>query len=210
MLRWTGDTKRVVPRAAMAGLVLAGVAVGAAVASPPSSAGVDEYDGRTWFTVERETGAHALLLNGLSGLIEAEAPLGAAHSGASFADASDEQTLFSGPGGSVGLTDGTHQSAARSGFGRAGGVLVGDQVLAITNASAQLLPADLTGEPVTLPLAPVPTAAAVVDSQGNGWYLASGPSEKRWAVPVRPHRGPGDGTEVDATTVRLVVVDGDV
>ena len=54
---------------ALAGAAFLAIGVGAAIASPPRSAQVLELDGRTWFSTA--DGRQLLLVNGISGLIEA-------------------------------------------------------------------------------------------------------------------------------------------
>ena len=192
--------------------VLVIVGVGAALASPPRSAGLDEYDGRTWLPVERESGTHLLLVNGLSGLIEAEADLEQSVGPIRFADSTSEHTLFATGTGSLVVDDASHGAAVRPGYGAGGAVLVGGGALAIDRSNAELMPASLVGEPdrIPLPLPPVDGTSLVVDGRGRAWYLGATPDGGRAAVRLGDRAAEPRVVDLDPSTRRLLVVDGAV
>lgn len=192
--------------------VLVIVGVGVALASPPRSAGFEEYDGRTWLPVERASGTHLLLVNGLSGLIEAEADLDQSVGGIRFADSTSERTLFATETGSMVVDDATHSAAVRPGYGAGGAVLVGGRVLALDRSGAELMPANLAGQPtrIPLPLAPVDGTFPVVDGLGRAWYLGATPGGGRAAVLLGDGAGQPRVVGVHPSTRRLLVVDGAV
>ncbi len=208
-------------RARAAAAAVATVAVlgaGAAVASPPRSAGFDDADGRTWLAVEREAGPRLLLVNGLSGLVEAEAALPDGVATVHFVGEGPGRTLFAAADGEVvAVDDATHRTTARPGGAGGHGLVVPGGVLVVGARLATRFPADPGGRPASSPL-PLPRLAdraPVVDGRGRVWFLGSEPAGGRVAVALPASAGgaagdEGDRVAVDRSTTGLLVVDGTV
>lgn len=194
--------------------ILAGIAValgiGAALASPPPSASFDGFDGRTWLPVQREVGPQLLLVNGISGLIEASADLEDVSDPPRFVGAGSGHTLFRSDDSLIAVDDGSHVAATRSVPTPDRAVVAAGRVLVLGERAA-LLPLSLTGEPspLTEAPAPVPGVAPVADAHEQAWYLASAGGRSRAAVRVDPE-GAVRSFAVAPSTTRLAIVNGSV
>ncbi len=154
-----------------------------------------------------------MLVNGISGFVEAQAASGADTTPSlpgrlSFAGSDRQRTLLSGPEGAVLLADGSHDaqvvrtSAASSVLAAAGVVTVG-RVVAVRPVGR----AGHLGAPELVVTDGVPSAAApVVDGNGRAWVLLEGD------VAVRVDRDGRVGKRVRVAPLvsALTVVDGDV
>lgn len=191
---------------AIAATAVLAIGAGAAVASPPRSAQVHELDGRTWFSTN--DGTQLLLLNGISGLIEAATEVPDAEGSLAFVDGRGPRTLLSTGDGLVAVDDGAHTVRRLPGSDR--GVFVGDQWL-VLGEDARRLGTAATASPRPLPGAPAPIggAVAVVDGSGDGWYLGDA-TPGRAAVRVPREGGDALLTPLEDDATRLLVADGHV
>ena len=191
---------------AIVAAAITALGVGAAIASPPRSARLEELDGRTWFATA--DGTQLLLVNGISGLIEAATAVPGAPGPVTFVDGRGPSTLLRGQRGLLVVDDGEHDVALVD--GAAGAAFVGDDVLLLGD-DVRRAPRDdagrsapVRGAPAPLP---VPGAGPFTDGAGDGWYLGVGPAG-RVAVRV-PQDGSGPRlTPVADDVARLLRADG--
>jgi hypothetical protein len=203
-------------RAALAVGGLVAVAVGgAALASPPTSATSSDRDGRTWLAVPDGEGSRLLLVNGISGLIEADADLDAPASEVRFVSERAGRTLLA-TGDSFAVVDDARHEIARV-DDAAAVALADDGIVKLAGTAATLLPLAEAGDdapPTERRLASLPSpiadgTALVTDADGAVWYLSRG-----GATVPNAFRLSNDGTTtpfaVDSSAERLLIVDGEV
>jgi hypothetical protein len=194
-----------------AGLLAFGV--GVAVASPPRSAAFDDADGRTWLPALGADGTRLLVVNGWSGLVEAEATVDGADGALAFAGAEGATSAFTGAGRLVAVDEATHRATSRALAPGSSATVVPGGVLVLDGDEAALLPDDLTGSgrAVALPVPPADAAVApVVDGAGRAWYQGARAGGGKAAVGLGPSAPATTVVDVDPGTARLAVVDGAV
>ena len=212
-LRRTFTRQRLTAVAVVIAVVASGLAVLVAAIDPPARVAADELDGRTWLGVGGAAAGRSrvVLVNGISGFVEAQAASGADTTPSlpgrlSFAGSDRQRTLLSGPDGAVLLADGSHDaqvvrtSAASSVLAAAGVVTVG-RVVAVRPVGR----AGHLGAPELVVTDGVPSAAApVVDGNGRAWVLLEGD------IAVRVDRDGQVGKRVGVAPLvsALTVVDG--
>lgn len=188
------------------------IGLGVAAASPPPTAAFDDFDGRTWLAVPRAEGSQLLLVNGISGSLEAEAVVAPAPASVTFAGADSRRTLLRTPDSLVIVDNATHAVVRRPLETDARVALVGDDVLVVWEDVTRLPSGSEVGSRVVAGApSPVPDAPVVVDGRGQPWYLAQQNDGGVFAVAVD---GADDGglrvVPVSRSTRSLLVVDGRV
>jgi hypothetical protein len=212
-LRRTFTRQRLTAVAVVIAVVASGLAILVAAIEPPARVAADEVDGRTWLGVGGAAAGRSrvVLVNGISGFVEAQAASGADTApplpgGLSFAGSDRQRTLLAGPDGAVLLADGSHDaqvvrtSAASSVLAAAGVVTVG-RVVAVRPVGR----AGHLGAPQLVVTDGVPSGAApVVDGSGRAWVLL----ESDTAVRVDRDGRVGKRVGVAPLVSSLTVVDG--
>ena len=212
-LRRTLTRQRLTAVAVVIAVVASGLAILVAAIEPPARVAADELDGRTWLGVGGAAAGRSrvVLVNGISGFVEAQAASGADTApplpgGLSFAGSDRQRTLLAGPDGAVLLADGSHDaqvvrtSAASSVLAAAGVVTVG-RVVAVRPVGR----AGHLGAPQLVVTDGVPSGAApVVDGSGRAWVLLEGDT----AVRVDRDGRVGERVGVAPLVSSLTVVDG--
>jgi hypothetical protein len=195
----------------MALLVAGGVWVVREWGSTPA-AEFDGRDGRTWLAASGTSGSIAVLVNGISGLIEAQAPtpLGADADGLGFRGSHASATLLGNEDRTVLIRDGSHEVVSindRSGLSAlaadGGAVVVGeDEVL--------FHPIDSPDSPLAVQVEGTPMVAAPVqDADGNVWVLIDR-AGRPTAVRIDRNGSVGTSVDVDEGVRALTTIDGAV
>lgn len=180
------------------------------LSSPATSQHPDGLHGRTWLSIATAEGPDLVLVNGISGLVEAQAtlPAGAQVGTTRVVHSSAEHTLLGGSGDAVIIDNGSHETWARADLDGTQGVLVGGEVLTVDDGTT-LWPTSLDGSGVGLPLPATPLDDVAPQEDGNGdvWFLGED-AETMVALRYTPSDGSISSFDVAADTTGLLSIDG--